>query len=164
MNATVVPHGALGYLTLWANGTHRPLASTLNALDGAVTSNMAIIPTGNGWIDAFASSSTQLLLDITSYFGPITPAITTTTLPTGSVGSFYSFHLQAAGGFPPYTWTLQDRNLPPGLTLGSDGLVSGTPTSNGAWSFTVRVTDTESQFSSANLSLTIQQGQPLTLF
>ena len=69
-NAAVVPQGALGYLTLWPDGQPRPLASTLNALDGAITSNMAIVPTSNGHIDAYASGLTQLVLDISSYFAP----------------------------------------------------------------------------------------------
>jgi len=69
-NATVVPQGALGYLTLWPDGGQQPLVSTLNALDGAITSNMAIVPTTNGKIDAFASNLTQLVLDISSYFAP----------------------------------------------------------------------------------------------
>ena len=70
LNATVVPQGALGYLTLWPDGQSRPLASTLNAIDGAISSNMAIVPTTNRSIDAYASSTTQLLLDISSYFAP----------------------------------------------------------------------------------------------
>lgn len=70
VNATVVPKGSLGYLTLWPDGGAKPLVSTLNASDGAITSNMAIVPTTNGWIDAFASNPTQLLLDSFSYFGP----------------------------------------------------------------------------------------------
>ena len=69
-NAAVVPQGSLGYLTLWPNGAPRPLASTLNALDGAITSNMAIVRTFNGYIDAYASGLTQLVLDISSYFAP----------------------------------------------------------------------------------------------
>jgi YVTN family beta-propeller protein len=69
-NAAVIPLGSLGYLTLWPSGQQRPLASTLNALDGAITSNMAIIPTTNGYIDAYASGLTQLVLDISSYFAP----------------------------------------------------------------------------------------------
>src|SRR5271165_2895000 len=70
LNATVVPPGPLGYLTLWPDGVQQPLVSTLNAIDGAVTSNMAIVPTNNGSIDAFASNLTQLILDISSYFAP----------------------------------------------------------------------------------------------
>jgi hypothetical protein len=69
-NATVVPLGALGYLTLWPDGEQRPMVSTLNAIDGAITSNMAVVPTNNGKIDAYASGITQLILDISSYFAP----------------------------------------------------------------------------------------------
>jgi len=69
-NATVLPSGSLGYLTLWPDGRSLPLVSTLNDAVCAITSNMAIVPTNNGSIDAYASSLTQLLLDISSYFGP----------------------------------------------------------------------------------------------
>ena len=69
-NATAVPAGPLGYLTLWPDGQSMPLASTLNALDGIVTSNMAILPNQNGLIDAYAAGITQLVLDISSYFAP----------------------------------------------------------------------------------------------
>ncbi len=70
LNATVVPTNGLGYLTLWADGASQPLVSTLNAFDGAVTSNMAIVPTSNHSIDAYASNPTQLILDSFGYFGP----------------------------------------------------------------------------------------------
>jgi hypothetical protein len=69
-NATVLPTSDLAYLTLWANGDTQPDVSTLNAPDGDVTSNMAIVPTINGLTDAYASSTTQLLLDISAYFAP----------------------------------------------------------------------------------------------
>jgi photosystem II stability/assembly factor-like uncharacterized protein len=69
-NATVVPTGALGYLTLWPDGQPRPGVSTLNALDGSITNNMAIVPSTNGKVDAYASGITQLILDISSYFAP----------------------------------------------------------------------------------------------
>jgi hypothetical protein len=70
LNATVVPTGALGYLTLWPDGEPRPTVSTLNALDGSITNNMAIVPSINGKVDAYASGLTQLILDISSYFAP----------------------------------------------------------------------------------------------
>jgi hypothetical protein len=69
-NATVVPQGPLGYLTLWPDGAGQPGVSTLNALDGSITNNMAIVPTNNGVVDAYASGITQLILDIASYFAP----------------------------------------------------------------------------------------------
>jgi hypothetical protein len=70
VNATVVPSGSLGFLTLWPDGIPQPLVSTLNAEDGAITSNMAIVSTTNGSIDTFASSDTQLILDVSGYFAP----------------------------------------------------------------------------------------------
>ncbi len=69
-NATVVPQGVLGYLTLWPNGENQPNVSTLNAYDGAITSNMALVPTNNGSIDAYAAGTTQLILDISGFFAP----------------------------------------------------------------------------------------------
>ena len=70
VNATVVPPGPLGYLTLWPQGAAQPVVSTLNALDGSVMSNMAIVPTANGSIAAFASAPTHLILDLLGYFAP----------------------------------------------------------------------------------------------
>jgi hypothetical protein len=69
-NVTVVPLGGLGYLTLWPDTEQQPKVSTLNAIDGAITSNMAIVPNVDGSIDAFASGTTYLILDISSYFAP----------------------------------------------------------------------------------------------
>jgi hypothetical protein len=69
-NATVIPPGSLGYLTLWPDGENQPVVSTLNAADGSITNNMAIVPTNNGKVDAFANGLTQLILDISSYFAP----------------------------------------------------------------------------------------------
>ena len=71
LNATVVPQGFLGYLTLWPDGRSRPTSySTLNAFDGLITSNMAIVPTFNKRIDAYVTNPTQLILDSSSYFAP----------------------------------------------------------------------------------------------
>ena len=71
LNATVVPHHSLGYLTLWPDGQTQPTVSTLNAYDGFVTSNLAIVPNVNGTTDAYAGDgSTQLILDISGYFAP----------------------------------------------------------------------------------------------
>jgi hypothetical protein len=70
LNATVVPSQSLYWLTLWPDGSSQPWVSTLNALDGMVTSNMTIVPIHNGWIDSFVTNPTDLILDISSYFAP----------------------------------------------------------------------------------------------
>jgi hypothetical protein len=68
LNATVVPPGPLGFLTLWPQGATQPLVSTLNAGDGAITSNMAIVPSTNGSISIFGSNPTHVVMDISGYF------------------------------------------------------------------------------------------------
>ncbi|MDQ2948312.1 MAG: hypothetical protein M3Y27_20645, partial [Acidobacteriota bacterium] len=70
LNATVVPVRELGYLSLWAHGQTQPWVSTLNAVDGSITSNMAIVPTADGSVSAFGENSTQLILDLFGYFAP----------------------------------------------------------------------------------------------
>ncbi len=69
-NATVVPSPGFTYLTLWPDGQGQPVVSTLNANDGYITSNMAIVPNQDGKIDAYAQGLTQLILDISGYFAP----------------------------------------------------------------------------------------------
>lgn len=70
LNATVVPPGYLGFLTLIPQGATRPVASTLNAWEGQVAANAAIIPGRNLAITAFSSNATHLILDLNGYFAP----------------------------------------------------------------------------------------------
>jgi len=71
LNATVVPSGPLGYLTLWPTGQAQPLVSTLNALDDTVVANAAIVPAGTaGAISSYVTSMTHLIIDANGYFAP----------------------------------------------------------------------------------------------
>jgi hypothetical protein len=68
-NVTVVPHGTLGYLTVWPAGELQPVVSTLNSYDGRVRANAAIVSGGNGGeVSVFASNTTDLVLDVSGYF------------------------------------------------------------------------------------------------
>jgi hypothetical protein len=72
--------------------------------------------------------------------------VTTTSLPSGQTGSAYNSagsSLQATGGVQPYTWTLVTGQLPPGLTLAPNGLITGTPILVTTSYFTVELTDAE---------------------
>jgi len=71
-NATAVPSPSLGFLTLWPHGQQdEPIVSTLNAGDGFITSNMAIVPNLDGSTNSDAELGyTQLILDISGYFAP----------------------------------------------------------------------------------------------
>ena len=112
VNATVVPPGPLGYLSLWANGQLQPVVATLNAIDGEVTSNMAVVPMSNGFIDSFASNPTQLVVDLFNYFA----------IPSGLNGN--------------YTFTIDGYNMPnSGFPLpcssGGNLLIAGSFTADG---------------------------------
>ena len=64
--------------------------------------------------------------------------------------------LQAIGGTAPYTWAISSGSLPAGLSLNtSTGAITGTPTTAGTSSFTVRVTDSLSATATKTLSITI---------
>src|SRR5262249_1767891 len=65
---------------------------------------------------------------------PVNPA----TLPAGTVGAAFSQTLTATGGTAPFTFTVFSGALPPGLTLSQAGVISGTPTAAGSFSFTVQ--------------------------
>jgi hypothetical protein len=69
-NATVIPPGPMGYLTLWPAPQPQPVVSTLNAQDGAIASNMAIVPNMDGVTGAYVNDTTQLVLDMNAYFAP----------------------------------------------------------------------------------------------
>ena len=72
LNVTVVPHGPLGYLTVWPTGQNQPVVSTLNSIDGRVKANAAIVPAGNdGSVTVYATNSTDVVLDIDGYFAPV---------------------------------------------------------------------------------------------
>jgi len=70
LNATVVPPGPFGFLAMWPEGEPQPPTATLNALDGAITSNLAIVPTTNGSISVLGTNPTYLILDSFGYFAP----------------------------------------------------------------------------------------------
>jgi len=70
LNMTVVPPGQLIYLTTWPTGVTQPVVSTLNALNGQITANAAIVPAGTGGqISVFVSNNTDLIVDVNGYFG-----------------------------------------------------------------------------------------------
>ncbi len=85
------------------------------------------------------------------------PTITTEALSDGTVGEFYCCgNLFADGGVRPFTWSVVAGALPPGLELPrGENTISGTPTTAGTFTFTVRVTDDLDAFSEKEFSITI---------
>ena len=82
--------------------------------------------------------------------------VTTASVPDGTAGAAYSQTLAATGGTAPYTWSLVSGTLPAGLSLTmATGVISGTPTTAQAESFTVRATDSQGTPETADQALSI---------
>ncbi len=139
-----------------------PVGLTLNAASGAITGKPTGPQVGTSSFTVTVTDSENPVktananLSIAISAPPL--SVTTPSLPGGGVGIAYSQTLAATGGITPYTWSIASGSLPAGLTLSSNGLISGTPTTVGPASFTVKVTDSETptaQSATANLSITI---------
>jgi hypothetical protein len=88
--------------------------------------------------------------------------LVTSTIPAAVRGSSYSVGLLATGGSPPYTWSLATGALAPGLSLNpGTGIISGTPTTTGVFSFTIGVRDLRSATALTALQLTVVDPVPV---
>jgi hypothetical protein len=91
-----------------------------------------------------------------------TPPLAISSLPVhaGDVGFSYTpVQLVASGGTKPYSWAVIGGSaaFPPGLTLATDGIVSGVPSSAGGFKFTVQVADAGGSADTAGASITINR-------
>jgi hypothetical protein len=76
-------------------------------------------------------------------------------LPPGSSNTVYSATFSALGGQSPYTWSLTEGQLPDGLSLSTNGVISGTPTRIGTFYFTIQMTDSSPSVNTLNLDYSI---------
>ncbi|HYH95420.1 putative Ig domain-containing protein [Hyalangium sp.] len=80
--------------------------------------------------------------------------VQTSSLTEGYQGQFYNQTLVASGGKTPYRWEAQGT-LPPGLTLTTAGILSGTPTQAGSYGLTFSLTDASGQLATGAFQLTL---------
>ncbi|HXW14972.1 MAG TPA: Ig domain-containing protein, partial [Terriglobia bacterium] len=93
-------------------------------------------------------------------------SVTAGVLPAGTVGIAYSTALPSTGGLPPLAWSIYSGSLPAGLVLQNTGVISGTPTVAGTYSFQVYVVDSspvQQNYTSTNFTITINPSGPLTI-
>ncbi|MEK7403585.1 MAG: putative Ig domain-containing protein, partial [Acidobacteriota bacterium] len=150
-----LPAGVVGrayFHALAAAGGTSPYSWTLTA--GALPSGLALSSSGTISGTPAASGAFQFTVQVSDAAGATaskalsitigaTVIITTPSpLAGGVAGQAFSQTIAASGGTPPYTWSLSAGSLPAGLTLnGSTGVISGTPSTAGNFSFSVQVTD-----------------------
>jgi hypothetical protein len=84
------------------------------------------------------ATATQNLSLVVSTTPASSVAITTTSIPSGTIGTFYSQTLKATGGSGTFIWTVATGALPSGLTLSAAGIIAGIPTGLAVDSFTVQ--------------------------
>ncbi len=143
-------------------------AQTWTMLSGALPSGISLSPGGrlSGTPQSSGTASfTVLVTDRSAQpFQADTQALALTvvsslsaakpTLPAATQGKAFSASLSATGGMSPYTWTTSGQ-LPPGVSLASSGVFSGTPSAAGTYNFTATVTDTGTPAQSQQLPLSI---------
>ncbi len=158
LTATVTPASATGTVT-FLDGGNVLGPGTLSG--GSATLTTSSLSTGSHTLTASYAGDTNTngststaVTEIIN--GTALGSISPTALPTAIVGVPYSQTLTVTGGTPPLSWTLASGSVP-GLTLSSAGILSGTPTTAGTTSLTVRVQDSSSPASAtaAVLSLTV---------
>ena len=156
-----VAGGSSPYQWTITSGTP-PAGITLNSSSGVLSGT----PVGSGSFvfTVTVSDSTghqagqQFTLVIASGLTVTSPA----QLPNASVNNPYSQTLTAAGGTPPYQWKVISGNLPAGLALSPGGVLSGTPSANGTFKFTVQVTDNVGATASLQATLNVGSGLAIT--
>lgn len=131
-SSSVVMWGATPLATTLVSSTQLTAAVPTTAFASAQTVSVTVVNGGTGGGTSAALSFTVV--------APL--AITTTTLPGGSLGTPYTATVLAVGGVKPYSWSIATGSLPTGLSLnGATGVISGTPTAAGSATFTIQVVD-----------------------
>ncbi len=145
--------------TLQTTGGTAPYAFTSS---GTLPTGLALSTAGVLSGTPSATGSFTFSAQVTDNGGGITTksytlsplSVTTASLPAGTVIVPYSQTLAATGGTAPYTWT--GTQLPGGLTLSSDGVLSGTPAGDATFGSTIEVTDAAGVKASRTLSILIR--------
>jgi hypothetical protein len=153
--------GATPYSWTITTGT-LPVGLSLAASTGIISGTPTAAGTSSITVqvkDANTTTTTKSLT-ITVY---TLPAITTTSLPTGTIGTAYNQTLTVTGGKSSYIWSISSGTLPAGLTLtAATGIISGTLTASGTSSVTFKVADANAKSATQIIPITINAA-PLSI-
>ncbi len=112
---------------------------------------------GNGAY--LAAPSVRQLFQVSAPNFVFTPA--SGALPTATAATAYSQTFSVSGGTGPHSYTVVAGSLPNGLVLSSAGALSGTPTVDGSFNFTVSATDTYGASSTSSYGLIVRVQAPI---
>lgn len=130
-------NGSVTYLALQPMPTLKIARMVYSNGAGAGTYNLGTANITNNFDFIFGGA----YLTDDPYITPNPTILLTTALANGQVYQGYSQTISASGGTSPYTFAVVSGSLPAGLSLASNGAISGTPTSAATANFTVRATD-----------------------
>ena len=157
LNLTVAGNNFVsGAVVRWNNSSLATTFVSNTQLNAVVPANLLSLPGFAFVVVANPDGSSSSPSSFTISSSPLT--ISTTSLIAGTVGVAYSATLAATGGAAPYVWSTVDA-LPPGLFLSQDGTLTGTPTTTGAFTFTIRVSDRNQLTATSSFSMTISAPQ-----
>ena len=94
---------------------------------------------------------------------PPSLTLSPSSLPPATLNAPYSAQLTVSGGTAPYSFSLLSGNLPTGLIMPANGLISGTPTQQTTVSFTVQARDVNGLTGQLAYTLSVVPATPLTL-
>lgn len=147
-STTLATSGGVGPYT-WSLDTRNALPANLvlNAITGIISGTPAAAGDYTFTIKVVDGSTPQKSATKTFSINIAASGllqIITTSLPDGTEDAVYlGATLAAVGGSGTYSWELSPATgFPAGLSLSNAGVISGTPTDKGDYSFTVKVTDT----------------------
>jgi hypothetical protein len=160
-SATLAATGGTAPLTWSVTSGTLPAGLNLDAASGTIsgtpTAAVASTPVTFSVTDSGNPQQTKTFSTNVSIAAAL--AITTTSLPNGTIGGAYSATLSASGGTAPYTWSLASGTLPAGLSLdAAAGTVTGTPTaaaSQTPLSFNVQDSSNPALTASTNLTMNV---------
>ncbi|ASK98531.1 autotransporter outer membrane beta-barrel domain-containing protein [Xanthomonas citri pv. vignicola] len=135
-----------------------PAGITLNSSSGALSGTTTSVGSFSFTVTATDSTSgtpSQGTRGYTLNIAAPTIAVAPSTVPTATRGTAYSQTLSASGGTAAYTYAITSGALPAGITLASNGTLSGTATVEGTFNFTVQATDANSFTGTQAYSLTV---------
>ena len=154
-NQTISAIGGTGACTFTVSSGSLPAGLTLSSngvLSGTPTAGGSFNFTVTAKDSATSPNTSSTVYSLT--VNPPNVTINQTSLPAETVGTAYNQTVSASGGTAPYTFTLlPGGTLPTGLTLSAAGLLSGTPSTAGPFTFTLEATDSSTGTGAPTLPL-----------